>query len=129
MLHAEFIKKAKLPLSGLLVNAPTGIETAFVSMGYFIKTEHDKNQTILVFLENASAFNKIMPVLMEQLAYDGLLWICYPKGSSSIKTDINRNVLWKMMEPFGVRPVNNVSFDANWSALRFRPIELVKSKI
>jgi hypothetical protein len=128
MLVEEFIKKTRLPLTGIIINAPTEIESAFLSLGYFIQPEEVKNQVTLVFLENSASFQKIIPDLMSKLNYDELLWLCYPKGSSAINTDLNRTVLWKMMEPFGVRPVTNVSFDLTWSALRFRPIDAVKSK-
>ncbi len=51
---------------------------------------------------------------------DGLAWIAYPKAGQ-LGTDLNRDLLWKATEGRGVRPVRQVSIDAVWSALRFRP--------
>ncbi|GAA2603606.1 hypothetical protein SMC26_03695 [Actinomadura fulvescens] len=48
----------------------------------------------------------------------GLLWVSYPKGDAS---DINRDSLWPTFTPYGWRPVRQISVDARWSALRFRP--------
>lgn len=56
-----------------------------------------------------------------QLKPDSLLWIAYPKGSSQIKTDVNRDTLWKTIEPTGWRPVRQIVLDEVWSAMRFRP--------
>jgi hypothetical protein len=59
--------------------------------------------------------------------YDGFLWICYPKGGAKAQTDLNRDILWKLMEPTGFRPVTQVAIDERWSALRFRPADRVGS--
>ena len=56
---------------------------------------------------------------------DGLLWISYPKGSSKIETDINRDVIWEYLLSYGIRPVTQVSLDETWSAIRFRPTDAV----
>ena len=62
---------------------------------------------------------------IKSVKYDGLLWLCYPKKSSKVKTDISRDVGWEMMAENGLRPVTQVSIDETWSALRFRPLEQV----
>jgi hypothetical protein len=43
-------------------------------------------------------------------------------------TDINRDSLWKLTEPLGYRPVSQVSLDATWSSMGFRPLDAVKSR-
>ncbi|GAA1547298.1 hypothetical protein GCM10009678_32370 [Actinomadura kijaniata] len=48
----------------------------------------------------------------------GLLWVSYPKDGAS---DITRDNLWPAFVPYGLRPVRQVSVDARWSAIRFRP--------
>ncbi|MFC5649655.1 hypothetical protein ACFPYJ_11085 [Paenibacillus solisilvae] len=60
---------------------------------------------------------------------DALFWITYPKQSSKVKTDINRDRLWAMVQDkSGYRPVSNVAIDEKWSALRFRHQDKVKVK-
>ena len=65
------------------------------------------------------------PAAIAAVAYDGLLWISYPKRSSKVETDLSRDVLWDLMMETGLRPVTQVSIDDVWSALRFRPAEKV----
>jgi len=67
----------------------------------------------------------IGPVL-EAVEFDALLWICYPKGTSGVKTDVNRDILWKHLAGRGIRPVTMLAIDETWSAMRMRPVELVK---
>ena len=49
----------------------------------------------------------------------------YPKGTSGIKTDINRDNLRNTALEFGLKTVTAVSIDSIWSCLRLRPIEFV----
>jgi hypothetical protein len=51
---------------------------------------------------------------------DRLAWIGYPKGGK-LGTDLNRDLLVKVVYGLGVQPVRQVSIDETWSALRFRP--------
>lgn len=45
-----------------------------------------------------------------------------------VDPDLSRDILWKLLEKKGLRPVAAVAIDDVWSAMRFRPPELVKSK-
>jgi hypothetical protein len=51
---------------------------------------------------------------------DRLSWLLYPKAGQ-LGTDLNRDRLAAALKARGVRPVRQVSVDAIWSALRFRP--------
>ena len=50
----------------------------------------------------------------------GHLWLCYPKKSGSIPTDLTRDLGWEPIVALGLLPVTQVALDADWSALRFR---------
>jgi len=52
---------------------------------------------------------------------DGLLWLCYPKATSGLATDISRDRGWEAIQKMGLRPVRAVSINDTWSALRWRP--------
>ena len=53
-------------------------------------------------------------------------WISYPKKSSTITSDLSREVIWGILGTKGLSPVAQVSINENWSALRCRPEESVK---
>lgn len=57
---------------------------------------------------------------IHSLKPDALLWLAYPKSTSKVKTDVNRDRLWKAIEPTGWRPVRMVALDDTWSAMRLR---------
>ncbi len=98
---------------------PEGVEVIDMPNGVF--------DFVQVFVKSISELEKQAPVAIKAVKYDGLLWICYPKQSSGIKTDINRDTGWSVVQKAGLRPVTQVAIDDTWSALRFRPVERVGS--
>jgi len=55
----------------------------------------------------------------------GVFWAAYPKGGRS---DLKREVMWEVFEPYGWQAVSQIAIDDTWSALRFRPSADVKSR-
>jgi hypothetical protein len=98
---------------------PDGVEVKDVPDGVF--------DFVQVFVKSITELEKQVPVAIKAVKYDGLVWICYPKQSSGIKTDINRDTGWSVVQKAGLRPVTQVAIDDTWSALRFRPVERVGS--
>jgi len=65
---------------------------------------------------------------LPKLTKDALLWFCYPKGSSKkYKCDFNRDNGWQALGELGFEPVRMVAIDEDWSALRFKPAEAIKT--
>jgi hypothetical protein len=122
----DTIKKLKFKDSGVVLNAPASIEQAFVKLGF--KTSFDKNSkssNTLVFINDNAAYLNFLKKELKNVEHDSVLWFAYPKGTSKIKTDINRDTLRVTGEEFDITAVTIVSLDDTWSALRFRPIDRV----
>jgi hypothetical protein len=76
-------------------------------------------------IEIESAAEKYLPLLRP----DALLWFCYPKKSSGLRSaGISRDHGWDYLLQKDFLPVRIISVDDNWSALRFRHRSLI-SKI
>jgi len=84
--------------------------------------EHDFVQ---VFARDVAELKALREIAAGAVVEDRLLWVCYPKKSSAIATDISRNVCRETLEPLGLRPVPQVAPDDTWSAWRFRPADRV----
>ncbi len=65
---------------------------------------------------------------MGALRDGAVFWICYPKKSSGIKTDLSRDDGWKSVFDAGFGPVTQVAVDETWSALRFKLESTVERK-
>jgi len=122
----DVIKKLKFKDNGVVLNAPSAIETELVKMGF--STEADKktkSSNTLVFINNNKEYLHFLKNGLKNIEPDSVLWFAYPKGSSKVKTDINRDTIRTTGEEFGITTVTAISIDDTWSALRFRPIDRV----
>lgn len=79
-----------------------------------------------VFVREKADAQAALPVATGAVRQDGVLWVMWPKQSSGVKTDLNRDSLAALALTFGWGPVSNVSIDETWSALRLRPETAVK---
>lgn len=122
----DTIKKLKFKANGIVINAPTELEEEFVKLHF--KTELNKkikNSNTLVFINNNSEYLDFLKNNLIYIEKDSVLWFAYPKGTSKIKTDINRDTIRITGEEYGITTVTAISINAIWSALRFRPIDRV----
>ena len=122
----EVIKKCKFKDNGIVLNAPAPIEEELVKLGF--QTSFDKNAkstNTLVFITNNKEYLSFLNEDLKNIEPDSVLWFAYPKGTSKIKTDINRDTIRTTGEEFGITTVTAISIDDTWSALRFRPIDKV----
>jgi predicted CoA-binding protein len=93
----------KLPGSVVVLNQPTkGVDLIQV----FVTSEKELEEQLgqLKSIMNASV----------------LLWVTYPKESSKINADINRDVIREYAQSIGLKTVSLISIDDTWSALRLR---------
>ena len=83
---------------------------------------------VLAFGEMRVQIEEAGRIVVKLLDGDAVCWFGYPKGTSKkLKSDLNRAIMWDALLPFGIRPVRQIAIDNDWSALRFRKIEDVKS--
>ena len=122
----EIIKKLKFKNIGIVINAPTALEEEFVKLHF--KTELNKkikNSNTLVFINNNGEYLDFLNNNLIYIETDSVLWFAYPKGTSKVKTDINRDTIRVTGQEFGITTVTAISINDTWSALRFRPIDKV----
>ena len=86
----------------------------------------EQADALLLFVGSLAEVAELTPGAIKTAGLNGLLWIAYPKGGSGVNTDVNRDKLAAaVVEVTGWRAVRQVAIDEVWSALRFRPVELV----
>lgn len=113
---AELVRKLQLKEQRLrVVNAPSGF-----SAGALEAAPDDEDAAVLVFARNSAELDEHAAVAIEAARQDRLAWIAYPKAGQ-LGTDLNRDRLWERLKDQGIRGVRQVSIDAVWSAMRFRP--------
>jgi hypothetical protein len=122
----DIIRKLKFKNKAVIVNAPADIEKKFVELGFTTSFDKKvKSTNTLVFINNNKEYLDFLNKQLKNIEPDSVLWFAYPKGTSKIKTDINRDTIRVTGEEFNITTVTAISIDDTWSALRFRPIDKV----
>ena len=113
-----------------VLNAPKSFEPELAAL---------KGVTVKRSVAGASAFAMAFVITQAELDAasrklaaacmgDAVLWMVYPKGTSKkYKCEFNRDSGWPVLGAAGFEPVRMVAIDADWSALRFRRVEHIKS--
>jgi hypothetical protein len=113
-----------------VLNAPEGYPTALdVPAGVDLHAALDGAcDNVLLFVRDKAQLMREVSKAFKAVKTGGIVWICYPKQTSGITSDLNRDIIWRETQATGWRPVTQVALDETWSALRFRPTADVKSR-
>jgi hypothetical protein len=79
-------------------------------------------EAVLLFVNSLAEVDKLTPRAGKLVKPDGMLWLAYAKGTSKVKTDVNRDRLWAAVQPIGWQPIRQIALDDVWSAMRFKPV-------
>ena len=77
---------------------------------------------ILIFARDKAALAKGLRECKRQLTPGGALWVAYIKGTSALKTDINRDSIREYVATIGLDTVSQIAIDDDWSALRLKAV-------
>jgi hypothetical protein len=124
----ETLKKLRYSndYKSIALKLPIDLADTFKKIKYDSEPDTIKNYDfVLLFSEKQSDLELKLREVIGIGKVDCIFWICYPKGGGKIKSDINRNTVWKALETIGLRPVSQVALDNTWSALRARPLDKV----
>jgi hypothetical protein len=130
MATSSLIKKLQIKPGQrmVIINAPAGYTEQLDPLPDGVDLAKKPEGTfdfVQVFATNSEELKKFIDTAIKAVKHEGLLWICYPKGSSKVKTDLNRDILWGIVDQYNFKGVTLVSLDDIWSAMRFRPADLV----
>ena len=82
----------------------------------------------LAFVTIQAEVDRLAPAIAAATSGDAILWFAYPKGSSKrYKSEVNRDRGWQALGDLGFEAVSNIAIDEDWSALRFRRVEFIKT--
>ena len=74
---------------------------------------------VLLFAPDAARLAARWPALVPRLTTPGRLWVCWPKKSSGVPTDLTENGVREFGLAEGLVDVKICAIDATWSGLAF----------
>jgi len=127
----------KLQLKGhqeiLVLNAPASFESELAHMpalhihrGIGSLTEIGWS---LAFVTKQSEVDELAAKIAARAKGDAAVWFAYPKGTSKkLKCEFNRDTGWTLLNEAGFDTVRSIAIDEDWTGLRFRRKEFIKSR-
>src|SRR5688572_22641285 len=74
---------------------------------------------IQYFSASRSRLEAVIENLKRHMKSDGMLWLCWPKQSSGMTTDLDENVVRSIGLKHGLVDVKVAAIDETWSGLKF----------
>jgi hypothetical protein len=117
----------------LVLNAPDSFKTEMEQMAAFTKVETHAARLehitfAMAFVSKLAEIEQSITVIFPKLQGDAILWFCYPKASSKrFSCEFNRDTGWAVLGQYELEGVRQVAIDEDWSALRFRKLDYIKT--
>lgn len=121
MVMDPLLKKMKFVLgrTTAVIDAPLGFPVAVSLQAagqVYDEAYRGKYEWLVVCILRSMDVGIVVPRAMESLADKGMLWLCYPKKSGKIKTDLSRDHGWEAILHLPLRHLNLISIDDDWTA-------------
>jgi hypothetical protein len=116
----------------VILNAPDTFEVELTDLnGISVLRDVESVEAItfsLAFVTKQEEVNEVASTIAKKAQGDAVIWFAYPKGSSKkYKCEFNRDNGWEVLGKLGFEGVRQVAIDEDWSALRFRHVEFIKT--
>ena len=110
----------------LIQGLPSTIEKQFAKVSFaknvtpLLKIK--KIDFALIFALNQTQLNGILGEVIPALQPQAKVWIAFPKLTSKIVSDLNRDCTWNYLRKNGFESETQVVLDYVWSALQFKKL-------
>ena len=117
---------AKLQVKGTrslcVIGAAADLE-ALIGAGE-ARTELGAADVVLLFVADRGHLEAHLAGWLAVMKRDAILWLAYPKLTSKLAVDLNRDLIREDLAPrFGLDTVSQIALDSDWSALRLKVVD------
>ncbi|WP_433442794.1 hypothetical protein [Nonomuraea sp. CA-141351] len=103
----------------LALGAPDGLDLGEPAAEVHRTPAAGPYDVIMVFCPDSATLHQAFPAVMALLAKNGGPWVCWPKRSSKVPTDLSENPIRDYGLSTGLVDNKVAAVDATWSGLRF----------
>lgn len=116
----------------LVLDAPESFEAELEALDdvpvYDDVRDVDEIAFALVFVMSEAEVEAAAEAIAPKAQGDAIIWFAYPKVTSKrYRCDFDRDTGWTSLGELGFEGVRQVAIDADWSALRFRRVNYIKT--
>ena len=123
----------KLQTNIVAINSPKSFDIELEEMSKIATIEKEltkviETEFVICFVTTQDEIDNFIEKIYSKLKGDAIIWLCYPKMTSkNYKCDFNRDTGWSSIGKYNLEPVRQVAIDDDFSGLRFRKVEFIKT--
>jgi hypothetical protein len=102
------------------LNGPLAVSDAIA--GELPRVPAGEADIVVLFVSDRAEFDLLLPDTVRAVRPDAILWLAYPKLTSSLKGDLNRDLIHQACLGMGLQTVAQIAIDRDWSAMRLKPL-------
>ncbi|MDB5460923.1 MAG: hypothetical protein JWO72_2664 [Caulobacteraceae bacterium] len=103
-----------------VLNAPLAVSDALGAERP--TTPAEEAEVVVLFVADRAEFDLLLPDAARAVKPGAILWLAYPKLTSSLAGDLNRDVIHRLGLAMGFKTVSQIAVDNDWSAMRLKPL-------
>jgi hypothetical protein len=103
-----------------VLNAPLAVSDALGVQRPI--TPAEEAEVVVLFVADRVELDLLLPDAVRAVKPDAILWLAYPKLTSSLAGDLNRDVIHRLGLALGLKTVSQIAIDNVWSAMRLKPL-------
>ena len=85
-------------------------------------TTVDAADVVLLFTPDRTQLAERLTAVLTKSRPDSMLWVAYPKLTSKLRGDLNRDLIHDLVPDYGLETVSQIAIDDDWSALRLKRV-------
>jgi len=101
-----------------VIGAPAAVDRAIGAA----RARPAEAEVVLAFARDGAALKKQITELLRAPG-TAILWLAYPKLTSKLAGDLNRDVIHDAVPAHGLDTVSQIAIDDDWSAMRLKRVD------
>ena len=101
-----------------VVDAPSNVDKAVGAVK--ARGPAKAADVVLLFVRSQAELKKKLPMMLKIMGPAAIFWLAYPKLTSPLAGDLNRDVIRDAAPAHGLDTVSQIAIDEDWSALRLK---------
>ena len=101
-----------------VLNAPLAVSDALGAERP--RTPAEQADVVVLFVADRAEFDMLLDDAVKATRPDAIFWLAYPKLTSSLAGDLNRDIIHRVCLDRGLKTVSQIAVDNDWSALRLK---------
>ncbi|NMC84901.1 MAG: hypothetical protein GYA58_06405 [Anaerolineaceae bacterium] len=107
-----------------VINPPSGYLESLLPLPDFARLADSPQEADVVqlFIRTYTELDEQLPHVKIHLRPSTILWVCFPKQTGKVRTDINGEILYVYAAQKNWKGNGMFSINSDWSAMRFKPV-------